>query len=188
MHNKRDFLINLQREFEDSIINNDLEELQKILDSNLIDPSKNNCRSLVYACLENKTDVIKILLKDKRIDPSAQMNHSLKVIACHGNVEIVKLLLNDKRVNVNDKYVFSAIFNEKTFTNEHMEIAKLFLKHPKIEPTTDYATHYAIQIDSEELHDLFFPFPSVQKELKAYFPERYEVLYTKFFKNKIKDF
>ena len=177
-----------QRKFEDSIINNNLEELQEILDSNLIDPSKNNCQALVYACLKNKTEIIKILLKDKRIDPSVQMNHSLKVIACHGNVEIVKILLNDKRVNVNDKYVFSSIFNEKEFTNEHMKIVKLFLKHPKIEPTTDYATHYAIQIDSEELHDLFFSFKSVQKELKAYFPERYEVLYAKFFKNKIKDF
>lgn len=178
----------MQTEFEQCVFNNNPKKLIEILKNEDIDPSKDNSRVLVHACMKNYTKIAELLLIDKRVDPSAQMNHSLKVMACHGNVKIVDLLLKDKRVNPNDKYILSSLFNKEFFNEEHMEVTKLFFKHPNLEPTTDHALHYAAQLGIPEIIEMLFQYESARNELKEYFPKLYKKHFTAYFKNKIEEF
>jgi hypothetical protein len=68
-----------------------------------IDPSMRSSKGFVFACIENRVEIVEWLLDDTRIDPTVDDDACLRFACAEGHSEIVRLLLRDGRCDPNSK-------------------------------------------------------------------------------------
>ena len=89
-------------------------------------------KTLRYASMEGKLEVVQELLKDKSVDPSAVNNEAIQFASMNGRLEVVRELLKDERVDP------SAENNEairEASANGHLEIVRELLKDNRVDPS-----------------------------------------------------
>lgn len=148
-----------------------------------LDPSINESAILRGAVKVNNIAAVKKLIQDKRIDLLAKDNLACKLACKGGFSELLKLLLSDLRVNLftlfewatdnsemnaakrlldEDRLIesssllwWSAIWNNK------LEVIKLLLAHPKIEPPSAEEFEDACKHGRVEIVKLFLADPRI---------------------------
>ncbi len=67
----------------------------------VLDPSADDNRAILWCGLENRVEMVKRLLKDFRVDPCVENNAVFKQASAHNNVDMMNTLLDDpfKRFN-----------------------------------------------------------------------------------------
>eukprot|EP01126_Amoeba_proteus_P058870 TRINITY_DN7648_c0_g1_i4.p1 TRINITY_DN7648_c0_g1~~TRINITY_DN7648_c0_g1_i4.p1 ORF type:complete len:991 (+),score=246.37 TRINITY_DN7648_c0_g1_i4:124-3096(+) len=101
------------------------EIVELLLKFSEVDPTVNNNQPLNSACLAGYERVVSLLLADKRVDPTFHNSIALQLACKEGNQGVVQLLLEDGRVDPNSA---QALLNSL----KHLELVKIWLKHPKI--------------------------------------------------------
>ena len=82
----------------DSIKNNNISLLKKILKQKNINPSYNDSHSIRTASYYGLFDMVKLLIKDGNVDPSAVHNSSIIYAYNKKNQYIIDMIWKDKRV------------------------------------------------------------------------------------------
>jgi hypothetical protein len=87
-----------QEEFRQSIINQNIEDLNLLIKHKRVDPSFEDNWAIIYASDNGCINVVKILLNDKRVNPADYCNYSIR-LACKNRISYIgHLLWKDERV------------------------------------------------------------------------------------------
>lgn len=129
----------------------------ELLKDERFDPSAKNNDMLITACDIGQVDMVKVLLNHKKVDPSAQNNKALNLAAGNRSCE----LQSDGSVS----------FGQLTSGTIYLEIVKLLLKDPRVDPTDkNYeAVKYAVQYKDVKMLRLFFNHPKVDPTFNSNF-------------------
>jgi hypothetical protein len=155
------FTVSLGQDIVDISMSNQSHIVKRLLQLNGIDPSAQNDQALINAVTHNEIDIVKMLLNNNKVNPNCHNGEPIIIAARSGYLEIVEILLNDSRVdpslrnsqaiincvdttNVKNIILFFPVKQHRIVYNrikqnskiKHLEILKLMLKNPKINPST----------------------------------------------------
>jgi len=119
-----------QEEFNNVIIDDDIEIIKTLLKDNRVDPSDRDNYAIKVASTNGHTETVKLLLQDDRVDPSDNNNMAIRWASNNGCTGVVKLLLKDDRVDPSDDDNFAI---RGASNNGHTEVVKLLLKDSRID-------------------------------------------------------
>ncbi|KAJ3018260.1 UNVERIFIED_CONTAM: hypothetical protein HDU68_011244 [Siphonaria sp. JEL0065] len=104
------------------------EVAQLLLQDGRVDPSTEESAAVLYACDNNRLDILRLLLADSRVNPAA----GLRAASIRGYSEIVHELLLDSRVGPESGTWMSAI--DCAAKKGHVDVIKQFLRDSRVDP------------------------------------------------------
>lgn len=95
----QELYMTIQNDFNNSIESNDIEEVEKLLNSPEVNPTYFFNLPIRIASELGYYEIVELLLKDSRVDPSDMDNYALRLSAENCHFDIVKLLMTHKLVD-----------------------------------------------------------------------------------------
>lgn len=112
--------------FNKAILDNDIDVVKQMLDSKIIDPSRNNNWAIRICCLKNYYELAEILLEDDRVDSSDELNACFGISCELGHRKLVQLLIDHPKVDGTDS---DGKLLNKVASNNDVYILKLLLEY-----------------------------------------------------------
>ncbi|KAK8866965.1 hypothetical protein M9Y10_009934 [Tritrichomonas musculus] len=119
--------------------------------------SKENVTPLIYAIMNDNTDIVELILSQNGYDINYKNSNGISALiaACKvNNNDIVSLLLKVKGIDINCVNRLNETPLQIAVMNENVDIVKLLLSQPKIQvDTQNTSVFYFINFYSTPLHD-----------------------------------
>lgn len=117
----------LYRGFLDAVRAGDLPTVQRYVESENLDPSWLESKSLRIASKYGYLDLVEFLLGDERVDPAAEGNDAVYLAASGGHLAVVNRLLLDTRVDPSGKHSSVHVPIEEAALNGHLDVVNRLL-------------------------------------------------------------